>query len=100
MDLSRRRATVPSDFGQSTAIAALGFLASDPERLARFLSVTGLGPETLRMAATGSGFLVSVLDYLASDDRLLVAFAEEQGLRPEDIASARDGLDGAQPAEP
>ena len=100
MDMSRRQAQPASDFGQSTAIAALGFLAAEPERLARFLSVTGLGPHNLRSAATGADFLVSVLDYVASDEKLLVAFSTEQGIPPQDILSARDSLGGAPPMEP
>ena len=59
---------------ESLAIKALAFLASDPERLGRFLAITGLGPETIRKAASNPGFLVAVLDYLANDETLLVAF--------------------------
>jgi hypothetical protein len=100
MDLSRRRAPPRSDFGQTTAIAALGFLAAEPERLDRFLSITGLGPQNLREAAADPGFFVSVLDYLAGDEKLLVSFAAEQGFAPEAVLRARDSLGGAPPAEP
>jgi len=95
--MSKRRLPPRADLGQSTAIAALSFLGADPDRLARFLSVTGLGPHNLRQAATGPGFLVSVLDYLAADERLLLAFAADQGLGPEDILLARDSFGGASP---
>ncbi len=94
---SKRRLPPRPDLGQSTAIAALGFLASDPDRLARFLSVTGLGPHNLRDAAAGAGFLASVLDYLAADERLLLAFAADQGAAPEDVLLARDSLGGKPP---
>ena len=83
---------------ESVAIAALGFLAADPERLARFLALSGLGPHNLRQAATSPGFLAAVLDHLAADERLLVAFAAAQNVDPATVTSARDTLSGP-PAE-
>ena len=83
---------------ESTAIAALGFLAAEPERLSRFLALSGLGPNNLRQAATSPGFLAAVLDHLAADERLLVAFAETQGVGPAEVTRARDALAGP-PAE-
>lgn len=80
---------------EALAITALTFLASDAERLGRFLSVTGLGPETLRQAAARPGFLVAVLDYLATDETLLLAFAANAGLAPEAVADAHRRLGGA-----
>src|SRR5262245_47114491 len=63
---------------EQLAIQALAYLAGDPERLGRFLALTGLGPETIRAAATSrdSQFLAGVLDHIAGDDGLLTAFAE------------------------
>ncbi len=98
MALSKRRLPPRADLGQSTAIAALAFLAADPDRLARFLSVTGLGPHSLRQAAAQPGFLASVLDYLAADEPLLVAFAADQGIAPENILLARNSLGGPPPS--
>ena len=34
-----------AEFATEAAIAALGFLADDPERLERFLALSGLGPQ-------------------------------------------------------
>lgn len=76
------------------AIAALGFIAGDAERLARFLALTGLGPGTLRAAATEPAFLARVLDFLAEDDSALIAFAANQGLAPEAVMRARQRLAG------
>jgi hypothetical protein len=84
-------------FGESAAIAALGFLAADEARLRRFLAVCGLGPHNLRQAAADAGFLAAVLDYVASDERLLVAFAANEGLDPALIARARESLGGTPP---
>ena len=91
---SKRRFTTSPDFGQSTAIAALAFMAADSERLQRFLAFTGLGPHNLRQTASDPAFLASVLDYLAADERLLIHFSTEQGIAPEAVAKARDALAG------
>ncbi len=73
---------------EDIAIRALGFLASDPERLDRFMSFTGLGPENLRAAAQTPGFLASVLDHVASDESLLMALAGNLGVSPDAVARA------------
>jgi hypothetical protein len=82
---------------EKVAIDALGFLAGDPERLARFLALSGLGPHNLRQAATAPGFLAAVLDYLAADEPLLLAFAAARGIAPALVTGARDKLSGPAP---
>jgi hypothetical protein len=81
--------------GESIAVSGLSFLAADHERLDRFLSVTGLGPDNLRAAAAGSGFYASILAYLAADEPLLVEFAAEAGFTPEEIVRALARLEGS-----
>ncbi|HEY8567476.1 MAG TPA: DUF3572 domain-containing protein [Beijerinckiaceae bacterium] len=76
------------------AVAALGYLAGDPERLSRFLAVTGLEPDAIRAVASEPGFLESVLDYVMSDEELLLAFAQAEGLKPEAVAYAHHRLAG------
>jgi hypothetical protein len=78
--------------GDDLAVAALGFLAAEPDRLSRFLALSGLGPENLRAAASAPGFLAAVLDYLLSDEPLLLGFTAEQGVAPESVARARRGM--------
>lgn len=82
---------------EAVAIRALGHIASDPGRLARFLEQTGIGPETLRDAARQPAFLAQVLDFLCADDATLMAFATNEGLRPETVALARQALAGPDP---
>ena len=74
---------------EAMAVAALSFLAGAPERLGRFLSVSGLSPDSLRAAAGEPGFWAGLMDYLASDEELLVAFAGEIGASPESVMQAR-----------
>jgi hypothetical protein len=89
---------VTKDVAEALAIQALSYLASDGERLGRFLAVTGIGPEEIRSAAGEPGFLVGVLEYLASDEPLLSGFAAEAGINPNDIVKAHMAL-GGQPWE-
>jgi hypothetical protein len=81
------------DDAAEVAIAALAFIAEDPEVLGRFLTATGLGPETLRAAAGEAGFPAAVLEHLMGDESLLLAFCERERLRPTLIAAARHALD-------
>ncbi|PYF03340.1 uncharacterized protein DUF3572 [Rhodopseudomonas faecalis] len=75
------------------AVQALSFLASQPERLARFLAETGIGPSTLRSSAADPQFLTGVLDFLLRDDEAVQAFAAASGLHPTTVAAARQALD-------
>jgi Protein of unknown function (DUF3572) len=77
---------------QLLAVSALGFIAADPDRLSRYLGLTGLGPDNLRTAAADPAFLGSVLDYLVADEKLMVEFAADAGLEPEAVARAQAAL--------
>ena len=79
---------------EQLAIAALGFIADEPERLGRFLAMTGLGPGSLRNAAREPHFLAGVLDHVAADETLLVAFAAQHEVDPDAVMRARDELGG------
>ena len=74
------------------AAEVLTFLAGDPERLRRFLDITGLSVATLRHAAAAPGFTASLLDYIAGDERCLLAFAAETGRDPAALAALRQSL--------
>jgi len=79
---------------ESVAIAALTFIASDPERLGRFLASTGIGPADIRIAAREPLFLAGVIGHITADQELLLIFAAEIGLSPPDIDRARQTLGG------
>jgi hypothetical protein len=79
---------------EGLAIQALTFIAGEPERLGRFLAVTGIGPDQIRPASSELGFLAGVLEHLAGDERLLTAFATEAGVDPAAIGKALDTLSG------
>lgn len=57
-----------------------------------FLAETGIGPETLRNAASNPQFLASVLDFVMRDDATVKAFAKASELHPTNIAAAHQAL--------
>ena len=77
---------------EALAVAALAFIAAEPERLGRFLAMSGIGPDSIRAAAREPQFLLGVLDYLAADEPLLIAFAAENAIPPSAVMKARDTL--------
>ncbi len=78
---------------EQLAIRALAFLANEPEELGRFLALAGLGPETIRTAASDPGFLAGVLEYFMENEPLLLVFAAREKVRPTLFAAARYMLD-------
>lgn len=84
-----------ADEAEILAINALGFLASDGERLQRFMDLSGLDVAAIRAGAANPAFLGGILDHLLADESLLLIFAEEQQLRPERISDLRRKLPGA-----
>ena len=85
-DLSAREAEL-------LAIQALGFLAEEPERLERFLALTGIGIETLTRDAGNPAVLTAILNHLLKDESLLLTLAANNGAAPTDIARAHDRLE-------
>lgn len=84
-----------SEQAEVLALQVLGFLAADPERLQRFMDLSGLDVPAIRASAADPAFLAGLLDHLLSDESLLLIFAEEHGLRPERIQALRRNLPGA-----
>jgi hypothetical protein len=88
-DRARREAA------ERLAVAALSYLASEPEHLGGFLAASGLGPNDIRGAASDPDFLSGVLDHISGNEPLLIAFAEQQGINPAEIERARMALGSA-----
>lgn len=67
---------------EQLAVAALGFIAADPELLPRFLALTGIEAHDIRRAAATPGFLAGVLRFVSAHEPTLLRFAEETGNNP------------------
>jgi Protein of unknown function (DUF3572) len=76
------------------AIQALAFMAEDSERMAAFLSASGITSDHIRDAAREPGFLAGVLEHMLADETLLLAFADSAGIDPAGIAKAKRALGG------
>lgn len=96
--MTLRRAEQTNNDAEALAAEALAFLAAEPDRLGRFLSLAGIDPGHIRQAAAEPGFLAAVMEHLMSDETLLVAFAANRGLKPEAVVRAAHRL-GAAPWE-
>jgi hypothetical protein len=89
-----KEARINRKIAENLAIQALGFMASNSERLGAFLAATGIGPEMIRKAAAEPAFLAGVLDHVCGDEALLIAVAEHAGLTPQDVEHAQAVLGG------
>jgi hypothetical protein len=91
---AEKRGPLTRDEAERIAIGGLAFLADRPEALARFLSLAGIGPASLRSAAADPDFLAGVIDHFLGHDALLVEYARSAGIAPERVAGARRLLGG------
>lgn len=89
-----KRKVLDGDGAETIALRSLAFLAGDPDRLARFLALSGVGPQDLRARARAPEMLTAVLEHLLADETLLLMFAGDAGLPPEEVARAHAVLAG------
>ena len=89
-----KQSRISASEAEAVAILCLQFLATDPDVLAGFLAVTGLGPDNLRAAARDRQFLGAVLTYISDDERVLLDCAVAMNIKPESITMAYEVLVG------
>lgn len=75
------------------ALIALQYLATDPERMGRFLSMTGIDPGNMRDAIREDETLIAILESLMQDESALLAYSENTGQEPGSVRSALCALD-------
>lgn len=92
--LKSRKPRLDRDGAEAMALSALGFLAETPERLGRFLALSGMGPEDLRREAGSAHVQAAVLEHLLADESLLLTFAGMKGIDPATVAPAHALLTG------
>ncbi len=73
---------------EALSISALGFVASDPELLPRFLAITGIDAGSIRQAAREPGFLAGVLQFILAHEPTLLRFCEATGTPPAAVGQA------------
>lgn len=82
------------DLAETLALQGLAFIASDTQRLSRFLSLTGIDPGELKAWDGNRGLQGAILEYLLGDESLLLVFASEAGCDPQSIMPAHALLTG------
>ncbi len=77
---------------QALAIQALGFIASDPALLPRFLAITGIEAGHIRAAAVQPGFMAGVLQFILAHEPTLLQFAQQADIDPAEVGRACNAL--------
>ncbi|MCY4259228.1 MAG: DUF3572 domain-containing protein [Rhodobacteraceae bacterium] len=76
------------------AIRVMEWLATDNDKMRRFLASTGMTLTEIRTQLDNPDVLASVLDFLLLDDREITEFCRTSGYRPEAPMQARHALPG------
>ena len=97
--VSTRKFPLSFEAAEAIALQGLTFLASDATRLARFLSLTGIGPTELRSWADTPRLQAAVVEHLLADESLLLVFTNETSMAPELLGPAYALLQGAAEAD-
>lgn len=79
---------------ETTALQALGFIASDPDRLADFIATTGITAQDLKRRAADRDVMAASLEQLLQDEANLLMFCANARIPPGEIAGALAALTG------
>jgi Protein of unknown function (DUF3572) len=88
-----------SGHAESIAIAVLGWIAQEPDILARFLNLSGLNASQIRMQSEDPAFLLGVLDFIMAHESTLMACCEATQMKPEAVNHAWHQMNGPGSAE-
>lgn len=80
------------DQAETLALQGLTFLAADPQRLTRFLSLTGTTPDDLKTWAENPHLQSAVLEHFMTDESLLMVAAADLSVAPEAFGRAQSVL--------
>ena len=78
----------PTD-AQALALTALAATLADERRARRFLDLTGIGTDELRLRAGDRGLLAALIGFLEGHEPDLLAVSEQIGVKPEVLVGAR-----------
>ena len=83
----------PTD-AQSLALLALAATLTDERRARRFLDLTGIGTDELRVRAGDPALLSALIRFLEAHEPDLLSISEQIGVEPGALAAARRELEG------
>jgi len=77
---------------QTLTLAALGWILEDEARAQRFLTLTGLDPDTLRVGLTNPAVLAAVVEFLGNHEPDLIRASEALAVAPDELVRAGQEL--------
>jgi hypothetical protein len=83
-----KRSTQKGNDASTIALRALVWIIGDTERASRFLALTGLDPDDLRMRIADPALHQAVMAFLSNHEADLIACAEDLELVPAEIQAA------------
>jgi hypothetical protein len=82
----------PND-AEALALVALTATLTDARRAERFLSLTGLSPDGIRLRLQDRALLAACIGFLEAHEPDLLAVAQDIGVKPKDLLLAKDALE-------
>jgi hypothetical protein len=76
------------------ALAAFAAMLTDVRRAQRFLDLTGIGTDELRLRANEPSLLAGVIRFLEGYEPDLLSVCEQIGVKAEALVAARRALEG------
>ena len=70
------------------ALTALGWILEEEQRAQRFLSLTGLDPDALRLGLGNHAILAAAVEFLSQHEPDLLRCAEALAITPEELVQA------------
>ena len=82
----------PND-AEALALAALAATLTDARRAERFLSLTGLSPDGIRLRLSDRALLAACIAFLEGHEPDLLSVARDVGVGPDDLLRAKAELE-------
>lgn len=78
---------------ETLALSALAATLTDERRARRFLDLSGIDTEELRLRAAEPALLAAVLRFLEAHEPDLIDVADAMGVKPAELVAAREDLE-------
>jgi hypothetical protein len=78
---------------ETLALSALAATLTDERRARRFLDLSGIDTEELRLRAAEPALLAALLRFLEAHEPDLIDVADAMGVRPAELVAAREDLE-------
>jgi adenine/guanine phosphoribosyltransferase-like PRPP-binding protein len=78
---------------ETLALSALAATLTDERRARRFLDLSGIDTEELRLQAAEPALLAALLRFLEAHEPDLIVVADAMGVKPAELVAAREDLE-------